>query len=425
MTRALSVWWDGRVAGTLKLTETGSLSFAYSAEWLADPSTPPLSVSLPKRDRRFSDRECRPFFAGLLPEHGQRDAVAAALGLSKHNDFALLDALGGEVAGALTLWPEGAALPASSPAAPRPLDDRELAELIDTLPKRPLLAGSDLRLSLAGVQPKVPVVLSGGRVALPRRGQPTTHILKPAIEQFRATTENEALVMQLAAAVGLEVARADVRTVVDRPPFLLVTRYDRIVDDGAPRRLHQEDFCQAMGIAPERKYEKEGGPTLAKCFDLVRRAATRPAVEVLKLVDAAIFNVIAGNADAHGKNFSLLYADDGVRLAPLYDLLCTAAYAELSPHLAMKVGGRATLDEMGIKTWPAFADAIGMRTPYVLRRVRELCAAARAQLPAITARLASAPLDGDHVRRVAALIDARATRIAERTLTSVTPNPPA
>lgn len=415
MTRALAVWRDGRVAGTLKLTETGSLSFSYSAEWLADPAARPVSISLPKRARRFSDRECRPFFAGLLPEHGQRDAVAAALGLSKHNDFALLDALGGEVAGALMLWPEGTALPSSS-SAPKPLADRELAELIDTLPKRPLLAGGDLRLSLAGVQPKVPVVLIDGRVALPGKGQPTTHILKPAIEQFRSTTENEALVMRLAAAVGLDVAPVDVRAVEGRPPFLLVTRYDRLVSEGELRRLHQEDFCQALGIAPERKYEKEGGPTFAKCFDLVRRAATRPAVEVLKLVDAAIFNVIAGNADAHGKNFSLLYMDDDVRLAPLYDLLCTAAYAELSPHLAMKVGGRASIDEMGIKTWPAFAEAVDMRAPYVFRRVRELCQAARAELPAVTARLASAPLDGEHIRNVAALIDRRAARVAERTL---------
>ncbi len=414
MTRALSVWWGGRVAGTLKLTETGSLSFTYSAGWLADPSAPRVSMSLPKRDRRFSDRECRPFFAGLLPEHGQRDAVAAALGLSKHNDFALLDALGGEVAGALMLWPEGTEPPAASSPAPAPLSDRELAELIDTLPKRPLLAGGDLRLSLAGVQPKVPVVLIDGRVALPGKGQPTTHILKPAIEQFPATTENEAFVMRLAAAVGLDVAPVEVRTVGDRPPFLLVTRYDR-THTGELRRLHQEDFCQALGIAPERKYEKEGGPTFAKCFELIRRAATRPAVDLLRLVDAAIFNVIAGNADAHGKNFSLLYADDDVRLAPLYDLLCTAMYPELSPRLAMKVGGLRTIDEMGIKTWPAFADAVGVGAPYVLRRVRELCVAVQAQLPVVAARLAPS-VDTAHLRGVMTLIDARASRIVERTL---------
>ena len=416
MTRALSVWWDERAAGTLKLTETGSLSFAYAAEWLADPSARALSMSLPKRERRFSDRECRPFFAGLLPEHGQRDAVAAALGVSKHNDFALLDALGGEVAGALMLWPEGSVPPSSASASPQPLSDRELAGVLDTLPKRPLLAGGDLRLSLAGVQPKLPVVLVDGRVALPGKGQPTTHIVKPAIDQFPATTENEALVMRLAAAVGLDVAAVEVRTVQDRRPFLLVARYDRVLDAGGRvRRLHQEDFCQAMGVAPERKYEKEGGPAFANCFELVRRAATRPAVDVLKLVDAAIFNAIAGNADAHGKNFSLLYADEEVRLAPLYDLLCTAAYPELSARLAMKVGGRATIEEMGIKTWPAFAKAVGVGAPYLSRRVRELCAAVRTRLPAVAGTF-SRPHDMAMVHRAAALIDARATRLVERTV---------
>ena len=170
MTRALSVWWDGRIAGTLKLTDAGGLSFSYATEWLAHPGARALSMSLPKREQRFPDRECRPFFSGLLPEEGQRDAVAAALGLSKQNDFALLDALGGEVAGALTLWPEGDAPPASPAAPSTPLGDRALTDLIETLPKRPLLAGTELRLSLAGAQPKLPVVLVDGRVALPGRG---------------------------------------------------------------------------------------------------------------------------------------------------------------------------------------------------------------------------------------------------------------
>jgi len=412
---ALSVLWDGRVAGTLKLSNTGGMTFIYSPEWLADPASPPLSISLPKRGQRFAERECRPFFSGLLPEEGQREAAAAALGLSKHNDFALLDALGGEVAGALTLWPEATTPPSSVSPASLPLTDRQLDELIAALPKRPLLAGSELRLSLAGAQPKVPVVLVDGRIALPARGEPTTHILKPAIERFAGTTENEALVMKLAAAVGLDVAAVELRTAGSRP-FLLVTRYDRTTDDrGVQRRLHQEDFCQAMGIAPETKYEKEGGPTLARCFELLRRAATRPAVDVLKLVDAVIFNVIAGNADAHGKNFSLLYTDDELRLAPLYDLLCTASYPELSPRLAMKVGGRATLDEMGTKTWPAFSEAAGVAAPFVIRRVGALCDAVREKLPAVTSQFAP-PSDVDAVQLVADLIESRATRLADRTV---------
>ncbi|MGE3832139.1 MAG: type II toxin-antitoxin system HipA family toxin, partial [Parvibaculaceae bacterium] len=345
MTRTLDVWWDARRVGQLTQDRHGELGFAYVPEWLADDDAPPLSASLPKRTEPFSRRECRPFFGGLLPEEGQREAAAQALGVSRANDFALLDRLGGDVAGALQLLPPGEAPPAHArDPRPAPLDEDGLLRVLDALPVRPLLAGEEgLRLSLAGAQSKVPVVLIGGAVALPAPGQPTTHILKPPISRFEATTENEAFAMLLAAAIGLEVAPAEPRVVRDRT-FLLVQRYDRAIrDDGLVHRIHQEDFCQALGVPPETKYASEGGPTFKDCFELLRRVAARPAVDVLKLLDAVIFNVIAGNADAHGKNFSILYGDDGPRLAPLYDLLATIAYPDLSQKFAMKIGKRATL----------------------------------------------------------------------------------
>src|SRR3954462_703088 len=124
MIKSLSVWWDGFLVGALRIDEHGDLAFAYGAEWLAAPHRPAISISLPKRVEPFNRRETRPFFAGLLPEEGQRDAVARALGVSKANDFRLLERLGGDVAGALTLWPEGDAPPSPQGlAANEPLDD--------------------------------------------------------------------------------------------------------------------------------------------------------------------------------------------------------------------------------------------------------------------------------------------------------------
>jgi serine/threonine-protein kinase HipA len=414
MTRTLDIWWDGRLVGQLTQDQHGELGFAYGPAWLNDKEAQPLSASLPKRGEPFSRRECRPFFSGLLPEESQRDAAAQALGVSRANDFALLDRLGGDVAGALQLLPPG-----ETPTAlaldrqPTPLDDAGLIRVLDALHVRPLLAGEEgLRLSLAGAQSKVPVVLVDGAVALPAPGQPTTHILKPPIPRFAATTENEAFVMRLAAAIGLDVAPVEARIVQDRP-FLLVQRYDRAIGaDGFVRRIHQEDFCQALAVAPETKYASEGGPTFKDCFALLRRVAARPAVDVLKLLDAVIFNVIAGNADAHGKNFSILYGNEGPRLAPLYDLLATAAYPDLSPKFAMKIGKRATLAELDAKGWAAFAADAGIGLPLIRRRVAEISKGVLEQVAVVAGELSRHELDRTAIEQFADMIRDRADRCA-------------
>jgi len=385
MSRALNVWWDGLMVGQLTQDRHGELGFCYSGEWLNDEATRPLSASLPKRTETFSRRECRPFFGGLLPEEGQRDRAAQALGVSRSNDYALLDRLGGDVAGALQLLPIGEQpKKAGSEFLPTALSDFELIQVLDTLPDRPLLAGEGgLRLSLAGAQSKVPVVLVEDRIALPLPGQPTTHILKPPISRFASTTENEAFVMRLAQAIDLDVASVEPRSIGGRT-FLLIKRYDRTIkSDKKVYRIHQEDFCQALGVPPEIKYASEGGPTFKDCFELVRRMSARPAVDVLKLLDAAIFNVIAGNADAHGKNFSILYDDSGPRLAPLYDLLSTIAYPELSSKFAMKIGRRSTLEELDRKAWDEYAIEAGIGRPLLRRRINDISERIKAAIPKV------------------------------------------
>jgi len=409
MKRILEVWWNDQLVGRLSQNQHGDLGFVYAPAWLADTHAPPLSASLPKREKAFSKRECRPFFAGLLPEERQREVVAQWLGVSSANDFSLLDRLGGEVAGAIELVPPGTQ-PSSliSRQSPTRLDDAALLQLLDDLPRRPVLAGEKgLRLSLAGAQPKVPVVLVDGDVALPAPGQPTTHILKPPIERFRGTTENETFVMRLALAVGLDVAKVEPRAVRGRT-FLLIERYDRFVGvDGRVRRLHQEDFCQALGIPPEKKYASEGGPDFRDCFTLVREQSAIPGPDVIALLDAAVFNVIVGNADAHGKNFSLLHRSDGPRLAPLYDLLSTAAYPDLSPTFAMKIGRRSTLGELDAKGWERFALEAGVGWPFVRQRVGEVAAGVAAQIPSVVADMQSLGLDAAVVHDLATLVGRR------------------
>lgn len=376
----LAVWWGERQAGEISIDKGGAMHFAYSPDWLADEKAPALSHAMPKQEGPFDDHACKAVFGGLLPEESQRTAIARVLGVSPDNPFRLLEALGGDVAGALAFLPQGEEpLQDYSKTAPEPLQEDALAELLDRLPSVPMLAGEGgARLSLAGAQSKLPVVLTAeGGIAIPRPGEPSTHLIKPEPDRFPGLAANEAFCLALARALDIDAAHAEWRTAAGKP-FLLVERYDRISVEGKAHRLHQEDFAQALGVLSNRKYAAEGGPTFRDSFALLRSAATRPAREVLKLANAAVFNLIIGNADAHAKNYSLLRLENGeVVLAPLYDLVATHMWKELSPKLAMRFGRAATLEEFDGENVARFAEEAGLGAPFIRRRVADLAEAVR------------------------------------------------
>lgn len=412
MTPHLCVYWNDRQVGKLERNEEGTMLFSYDDAWLADPEARSISQSLPKQAGLFSRAQSRPFFAGLLPDESQREAAARAAGVSRQNDFGLLDALGGDVAGALTILPEGQALPEISGEPATALTDAELEAILQELPKRPFLVGEEgLRMSLAGAQPKIPVLLVGNQPALPPPGQPTTHIIKPANERFDGMVDNEAFAMRLAAACGLETAAVEPRR-AGSTAYLLVERFDRDTSGEQVRRIHQEDFCQALGIAPETKYAKEGGPNFLDCFKLVRHACALPAPNVLRLLDAAIFNVIIGNADAHGKNFSLLYHSNGTVLTPLYDLMSTALYPEIFARFAMPIGRQNQFEKIDIKAWLKFAEDMEFRPPFLRARIAGLVQAIRQQVPKVEATLTKQDCDPAILDKVSSLILARAAHVA-------------
>ncbi|AGW15031.1 type II toxin-antitoxin system HipA family toxin [Megalodesulfovibrio gigas] len=384
--RELQVWWDARLVGTLS-QQDGRLGFVYAAPWLESATARPLSMSLPLRAEIFDDRAARPFFAGLLPEGAMRASIARMLHISARNDFALLDRLGGECAGAVTLLEPGQT-PAEEATFTRDggeggeegervrwLDDAALLQLMEELPRRPLLAGeAGVRLSLAGAQDKLPVVVWEGRIGLPLHGTASTHILKPAIAGVEGSVCNEWFCMTLAARLKLHTAAVQVHRVAGRA-LLLVTRYDRQrLANGTIHRLHQEDFCQALGVPPEYKYQNEGGPDAAQCFSLLRQATRPSAPHLLALLDAMLFNALLGNHDAHAKNFSLLYAAQGAVLAPLYDVLCTAVYPELTDRMAMKIGGRYVFEDVMPRHWERFATASGLSAAQLKKRLATLAA---------------------------------------------------
>ena len=407
----LAVLWGERLAGELALDRNGAMRFTYAGSWLRDPQALPISYSLPLQAEPFEDRACKPFFENLLPEEWQREAAARALGISSGNPFRLLKALGGDTAGALTFRPDDQALSIGSIAnTPAPLDNAELAALFDRIAQRPMLAGEGPRYSLAGAQSKLPVVLIDNRMALASPGEATTYIIKPEPERFPGLAANEAFCLTLAKSIGLNAAEAEWRSIGGRA-FLLVSRYDRITESGTTRRLHQEDFAQALGVLSSKKYASDGGPVFRDCFDLVRRAATDPETEILKLIDAALFNLVIGNADAHAKNFSLMRRDSGeVALAPLYDLVSTVVWPELSNRFAMKYGGARTLEDMSIGSVERFAADAGVDFQIVRKRGVSLCESitrsveANWETPGLTDRSA--------VSALAALIHDRARRVS-------------
>ncbi len=412
----LNVWFGQLLLGELAQEDTGQLSFRYLPSYLEDLSAPAISVSLPKAEAPFGHQACLPFFDGLLPESFQRSAAAQALGISEGNTFAMLDRLGGEVAGALAFLPPDE-LPKSAKAswAPVSLDDVSLMEILSELPVRPLLAGSrGLRLSLAGAQSKLPVCVVNGQVCLPGPEQPSTHILKPAMPKLSATTENEAFAMTLAAELGLHTAKVEARildTDKGRVTYLLVERCDRICVDGVVHRLHQEDFCQALGIPSIWKYQGEGGPSMKQCFDLIRQVSTLPGLDLSSLLDVAIFNVIIGNADAHGKNFSLLYTKDGLRLAPFYDLMSTIHYPGFDPSFAMKVGDQSAFERMGILAWKGFAKHAGLTYPYVRNRIMELTQRVQAACGLARVRFEARGFDDASLEQISNRVVERAERL--------------
>jgi serine/threonine-protein kinase HipA len=382
----LTVTLSGRVVGDLERLGPRRMRFAYSPDAVA--STPGglglLSQSLPMRDGPFSPSETKPFFEGLLPEGETRRQIAGQLGLrDTAGEFELLAELGRDCAGAVVVAPSGEHQGADDVAPIRWFSETELGERIDVLPRRAL--GIDIergtRLCLAGVQPKLVLIRdASGHWGTPTAQSPSTHILKPPLRNRAGDAVHEDLVanelfcLWTLAGAGIPVACAE-HLRVDSREVLVVERFDRASDShGTVRRLHQEDSCQALGRLSEQKYSDEtGGVRLPDVFALIGRFAAVPAIERLRLFDQIVANVTLGNADAHGKNIAILYSGPGRgAFSPMYDVVCTAAYADLTTLLAIDVGDARDLFEVGPDSIAMLAKSVGMNTSAATRRAATL-----------------------------------------------------
>ncbi len=375
---SLDVYLHGSLIGVLDRRSQARLRFTYEGSWVSGEQQP-LSLSLPVRTQPFEHDECAPFFEGLLPEGDFLKAIARTLHVSADNPFQLLTELGGECAGAISVAPAGAPVPGQDPRPPRWLSEQELGTLLADLPQRPLIAaidevedGGGFRLSLAGAQSKVGVLVEGAEIGLSHGRPPTTEILKAPIPHVTESVANEAFCMNLAARADLDVALADPH-LADGQEYLLVHRYDRSNEilDG---RIHQEDFCQALGLVPAVKYEKEGGPNVADCAGLIRRHFSAPARDITAFLDALLFNFAIANCDAHSKNYSLLLDGPGsIRLAPLYDLLSTVVFVGTDRKLAMRYGGENRSQYIRGRHLDRLARDLDVKPALVRRRAISMC----------------------------------------------------
>lgn len=391
MTDRLDVHLFGRLAGNLRIAgevrAPEDWQFSYAEGYRGSSHATPLSVSLPVREAAWHGAVVRNWFGNLLPEGPVREAIAARLRIPVWDDFALLAAIGGECAGAVSIVAE------TRVPVPTQQSAENLEQALAQLGQPPgegawALLGSPLRLSLAGAQDKLAVVRDpDGKMHLPRHGELSTHILKPDSLRIPGLRDLEALGLNLASAVGLSAVTAQPVQIAGQAA-LLVERYDREpAADAGTQRLHQEDFCQALGHPSELKYQ---GLTLADCSRLIRQTLRLGPGAVQAFLDWVIFNAIIGNADAHGKNLALLCDQTGHRrLAPFYDLVPTIAISErlVERKPALDIGGAARIDAIRTDNWNQFARAAGYAPGFVLTRVVDLACAAEEQLDTVAKSL--------------------------------------
>ena len=391
----LEVKANGQYIGWLSVdNDSGLYQFEYSANWLSQEKRFPLSPVLPLAAGMISAEQhsaaVRQFFQNLLPEGQALDDAALANKVSKANLMGLLIALGQETAGALTI--NLADRPTQAELEPvtsrmRLLSQEELSARICSRPDDAFTVwDGKVRLSIAGHQDKIAVLEKHGHWYLVDGDQlASTHILKPDPIQSRlkGMTINEFACMKLAKAVGIPTAETNMLWIPE--PIVLIQRFDRIKQADHIQRLHCIDGCQALGLGVSMKYERpygdgrdvqhiRDGASLPKLFALLDQASSRPAVDRVGLVRWAIFQVLIGNTDAHGKNLSFFMDAGGLSLAPAYDLVCCLLYAEdrIADTLAMAIGDNFNPTDLSAYDWALMAQECRLNPKLVSRELKQL-----------------------------------------------------
>lgn len=310
------------------------------------PGTVTLTVAAEGADERWTPSLTRAWFDGLLPEESRRTVAEVEHGVERGDTFGLLAAIGWECAGAVSVLPEGRR-PASG--SYRDLSDDQVWERLDALPRTVAEEDRDVRLSLGGAQEKLLLARLDRTWRLPLDGAISTHILKPEPERYPGLAAGEAWSLAVASA-ATETAVAQVTAPEGHRPTIVVERYDRRVLDGSVTRVHQEDGCQVLGLAPEQKYPRGTEPREASLGRIARVLVARaedPLRELRRLLTQTVVNVALLNTDAHAKNLSLVHGMAGtVTLSPMYDVVPAAWFVPAQSRAALPIGGKWRVTEV-------------------------------------------------------------------------------
>jgi serine/threonine-protein kinase HipA len=391
----LPVYFEQRRVGTIDVDKTGP-GFTYDPNWVALRGAFPISLTMPLRSDRIAPETFLPWAANLLPESEQLRTLGQILGMARSDVIGLLSAIGRDTAGALSIGEPGR----TASVQWRPIDKPEdLEKVIEELPSKPFLVGEEgVSMSLAGVQTKLAVSIDDKRrVCIPMNGSPSTHILKPDAQRLCGGVQNEAFCLTLARRMKIPTPNITTGQAGKRT-YLLVERHDRTNVGGRWRRLHQEDYCQALGKPPSAKYESNQtgiyGPTMKDMFELTRRHLS--SIDILHLLDMVVFNVLACNTDAHAKNYSIIIRGNGASLAPIYDVLCGEVWDSVTKNLAQKIAGESRGDYLKGRHWQRFARECGLNPRQVLDRVGTLAKSVMVEADAAASEVAAMPA-GTHV----------------------------
>ena len=331
MQQKLNVFMNHIHIGELIQNKKNQLVFTYSESWLLNPKVFSFSLPFNLREEPYTGSVVFNYFDNLLPDNvSVRKKIAQLTHANSSEVFDLLVRIGKDCVGALQFVSEDEVLPTLQQPEGELVSDAEILKTIKNLEFYPLglVSTKDFRLSLAGMQEKTAFLRYKNQWLRPKNSTPTTHIFKPAMNSEKApvslmnSVENEWLCAQIVQAFGLPVAKTEMLE-IDSYKILVIERFDRLWRDDFLIRLPQEDFCQALSISSDHKYEIDGGPGLKTIMTILETSKNREQDRKNFMKTQILYWALAA-IDGHGKNFSLFHSPEGYMLTPLYDIISAA-----------------------------------------------------------------------------------------------------